>query len=151
MIMQYRKTLSILLGLGLMTASVTVAAAQEVAQMRAARLGASDPVKLATFYETAFGFTLLRRIDGPTYVEMVLRARDAPAGAASLILMTRPGDLPVGGFPYVILGVSDVDRAVAAAIANGGTKVSEPRDGAGVRYAMIKDPEGNQVEVLMPQ
>ena len=127
------------------------AAAQEVASLRAARLGASDPVRLATFYETAFGFTLLRRIDGPTYVEMVLRARDTPAGAASLVLMTRPKDQQVGGFPYLILGVTDVDKAITAAITAGGSKLMEPKDGPGVRYAMIRDPEGNQIEVLKPQ
>lgn len=136
---------------GLNLAAIGPAAAQEIASLRASRLGAADPVKLAGFYETAFGFTLLRRIDGPTYVEMVLRAKDAPAGAASLVLMTRPRDQQVGGFPYLLLGVTDVDKAIDAAIHAGGAKLTEPKDGPGVRYAMIRDPEGNQIEVLKPQ
>jgi predicted enzyme related to lactoylglutathione lyase len=53
----------------------------------------------------------------------------------------------MGGLPYLILGVADLQRSIDATKAAGGTLFREPKT-AQARYAMVKDPEGNQIELL---
>ncbi|MCP5431885.1 MAG: VOC family protein [Alphaproteobacteria bacterium] len=122
--------------------------AEGSAQLRAARLAAADPVQLAAFYETAFGFEELRRIDGPGFVEMILRAKGAAEGAAALVLITKPKDLSLGGLPYLVLGVADLKEGIAAAEAAGG-KLLRMGPGETPNHAMVSDPEGNEIELLV--
>ncbi|NWG46739.1 MAG: VOC family protein [Alphaproteobacteria bacterium] len=139
--------------LALISAMVTLvpsgpAAADPVsAQLRASRLGALDPEALGAFYETAFAFTTVRRIEGKGWLELIMRAKDAPLEAASLVIITRSPDLQMGTLPYLILGVPSLEDGIAAAVAAGGSLHQPPR-GEATRYAMIFDPDGNQVELI---
>jgi len=52
----------------------------------------------------------------------------------------------VGGVVRVYIDVDDLEAAVAAATANGGTVVTAPSDIPGQgRYAAVNDPEGNEI------
>jgi predicted enzyme related to lactoylglutathione lyase len=52
----------------------------------------------------------------------------------------------VGGVVRVYIDVDDLEAAVAAATANGGTVVTPPSDIPGQgRYAAVNDPEGNEI------
>jgi len=50
----------------------------------------------------------------------------------------------------LILGVPDLDKAIASVKASGGTLMRPPsKSGEGLSYAFVKDPDGNQIELLM--
>jgi predicted enzyme related to lactoylglutathione lyase len=50
----------------------------------------------------------------------------------------------------LILGVPDLDKAIASVKANGGTLMRPPsKSGEGLSYAFVKDPDGNQIELLL--
>jgi predicted enzyme related to lactoylglutathione lyase len=52
----------------------------------------------------------------------------------------------------LILGVPDLDSVIASAKANGGSLMRPPsKSAAGLSYAFIKDPDGNQIELLVTQ
>jgi predicted enzyme related to lactoylglutathione lyase len=52
----------------------------------------------------------------------------------------------VGDVVRVYIDVDDLEAAVAAATANGGTVITPPSDIPGQgRYAVINDPEGNEI------
>lgn len=50
-----------------------------------------------------------------------------------------------------ILRVADLGQAIEAVKANGGTLMREPGRNAvmNLRYAFVKDPDGNQIELIM--
>ncbi|MDZ4762808.1 MAG: VOC family protein [Alphaproteobacteria bacterium] len=138
---------ALILGLAATALTAGAALAQEPATLRASRIGAADPAKLAEFYTAAYGFQEVRRINGDGFLEVIMRAKDAPAGAASLVIITKSENLQMGGLAYVILGVTDLARSVAATEAAGGTVFRKPKAPT-ARYVMMKDPEGNQIELL---
>jgi predicted enzyme related to lactoylglutathione lyase len=52
----------------------------------------------------------------------------------------------VGSVVRVYIDVEDLEAAIAAATANGGTVVTPPSDTPGQgRYAAVNDPEGNEI------
>jgi predicted enzyme related to lactoylglutathione lyase len=122
--------------------------------VRAIRMAATDPEAVAGFYKRAFGMHEIRRINGQGFVEIVLNsgatadeARASPR--APIVIMTRPKDLQVGAMASLLLNVADLDASIAAVQAAGGVLFRPPQGGAsGLRYAFVKDPEGNQVELL---
>ncbi|MBI1340530.1 hypothetical protein GC169_10045 [bacterium] len=135
--------------------SPSPAAAQEV-KLRAVRIAAADPAKLAEFYTAAFGFREIRRIAGDGFLEVIMKTgSDSVAAAAnpdaSLVIITRPPDLQMGGLGHVILGVADVSDSLDHAVEKGASRFRDPKPaGGGAAYAFLKDPEGNQVELLGP-
>ncbi len=56
------------------------------------------------------------------------------------------------GFGHWALSVDDLDAAFAAIVAAGGIEVWPPADAVapGARFAYIKDPEGNLIELIQP-
>ena len=50
----------------------------------------------------------------------------------------------------LILHVPDLDKALASVKANGGTQMRPAAKSAeGLSYAFVKDPDGNQIELVM--
>lgn len=132
------------------------AAAEEGVFVRSVRVAATDPVKAAVFYEKAFGMSEVRRIEFPTLIEIVINAGATKEAAAAnphapIVIMTRPKDLKdLAPMANIILSVSDLDKTIAAVEAAGGTlfrKTNKLADGT--TFAFVKDPEGNQVELLL--
>jgi predicted enzyme related to lactoylglutathione lyase len=144
----------LILAIGLLTAA---AGAQEAGiRVRAVRVLATDPQAIAAFYEKAFGMSETRRppVAGRS-VEIVLNAgstSDAArqSAATPIVIMTRPPNTPAGAMASLILDVPDLDKAIASVTASGGTLMRPPAvSGEGLHYAFVKDPDGNQIELVM--
>ena len=125
--------------------------------VRAIRVLATDPEALAIFYEKAFGMSETRRpMNTPAFKEIVINtgATAAEAQAATstpIVIATRPKDAPVGAMASLILQVPDIEKAIAAVKANGGSLFRPVAKTTGLLYAFVKDPDGNQIELLKPE
>jgi predicted enzyme related to lactoylglutathione lyase len=133
------------------------ALAQETGiEVRAIRVLAADPEALATFYEKAFGMSETRRpANTPTFKEIVVNSgstaeRAKKSTATPIVIATRPKDAPAGAMAALILAVPNLERAIEAVKANGGTLLRPPNTSQeGLSYAFVKDPDGNQIELLV--
>ncbi len=137
--------------------AATIATAQESGiRVRSIRVLATDPEAIAKFYERAFGMSETRRpANTATFKEIVINsgstAELAKAAATTpIVIATRAKDAPAGAMASLILEVPDLDKAIESAKANGGTLMRPPaKSGEGLNYAFVKDPDGNQIELLM--
>jgi predicted enzyme related to lactoylglutathione lyase len=136
-------------------ASATAALAQESGiQVRSVRVLATDPEAIATFYKKAFGMSEVRRLDSPTFKEIIINSGSTPdlakkATAAAIVIATRPKDAPAGAMASLILEVPDLNKAIEAAKAAGGSVLRPPGKSGTLMFAFLKDPDGNQVELVM--
>ena len=128
---------------------------QPSVRVHSIRVFASDPDAAAIFYEKAFGmFETRRYANRPTFKEIALNVGATPEAArrattTTVIITTRPATFQPPVLPTLILEVEDVDRAVAIVETSGGTVQRQPTTNAdGIRFAFVKDPDGNLVEVL---
>lgn len=137
--------------------AAAMAPAQETGiQVRSVRVLATDPEAIATFYEKAFGMSETRRpANTATFKEIVINcgstAEEAKMSTATpIVIATRAKGSPAGAMASLILGVPDLDRAIESVKANGGTLMRPPaKSGEGLSYAFVKDPDGNQIELLL--
>ena len=138
------------------TASAAVAGAQPGGvHVRGIRVLATDPDALAVFYEKAFGMSETRRpLDGATTKEIVINSGATAeiarrASTTPIVLYTRPQNAPAGAMASLILEVPSLEKAIASVQANGGTLMRPAAtSGEGLRYAFLKDPDGNQIELV---
>jgi predicted enzyme related to lactoylglutathione lyase len=138
-------------------AAAAVASAQDSGiRVRSIRVLASDPDAVATFYEKAFGMSETRRAaNTATFKEIVINTgftTDVAKKATStpIVIATRPKDAPAGAMASLILQVPDLPKAIDSAKANGGTLLRGPStSGEGLNFAFVKDPDGNQIELVM--
>ena len=73
------------------------------------------------------------------------------ATTAAIVIATRPKDAPAGAMASLILQVPNLDKAIESAKANGGILLRPPgKSGEGLNFAFVKDPDGNQIELVMP-
>ncbi len=143
------------------TAYILAAAAMALAQesgihVRTIRVLANDPEAVATFYEKAFGMSEIRRpVTTPTFQEIVVNSGSTvemakKATSTPIVITTRPKDAPAGAMASLILQVPDIDKAIESVKRSGGTVLRPPRKSStGYMVAFVKDPDGNQVELLM--
>ncbi len=135
----------------------TMVMAQESGiRVRSVRVLATDPEAIATFYKHAFGMSETRRpADTATFKEIVLNSGSTAdkarmATTTPIVIATRPKDAVAGAMASLILEVPDLDKAIASVTASGGTLLRPPnKSGEGLNYAFVKDPDGNQIELLM--
>jgi predicted enzyme related to lactoylglutathione lyase len=136
-------------------ASVTASAQESGIRVRSVRVLATDPEAIATFYQKAFGMSETRRAaDSATFKEIIINSGSTPelarkAASAPIVIATRPKDAPAGAMASLILEVPDLEKAIESAKANGGTLMRPPGKSGDLRYAFLKDPDGNQVELVM--
>lgn len=136
--------------------AATMATAQESGiHVRSIRVLATDPEAIATFYEKAFGMSETRRpANTATFKEIVINSGSTPdlaknAATTPIVIATRAKDAPSGGMAALILQVSDLDKAIASAKAAGGTLFRPASKSAeGLIFAFLKDPDGNQIELV---
>jgi predicted enzyme related to lactoylglutathione lyase len=141
-------------------ATTAVMAAPALAQVtvRSIRVLAIDPEAAATFYSKAFGMSETRRpVDTATFKEIVLNTGATPEAAKAakttpIVIATRRDktEKPVS-MAALILDVPDMDKAIAAIVAAGGKGGKVNKSGEGLTYAMVADPEGNPIELLLRQ
>ncbi|SRR5579883_2896485 len=124
--------------------------------VRSIRVLATDPEAIAVFYEKAFGMSEIRRpANSPTFKEILINtgstAEKAKASATiPIVIATRGKGMAAGAMASLILGVPDLDAAIAAVKANGGSLMRPPgKSEEGLSYAFVKDPDGNQIELLL--
>jgi len=137
--------------------AATMALAQESGiHVRTVRVLATEPEAIAIFYEKAFGMSEIRRpVTTATFQEIVINAGSTAelakkATTAPIVITTRPKDTPAGALASLILQVPNMDKAVESVKRNGGTVIREQRKSStGAIVACVKDPDGNQVELLM--
>ncbi len=137
--------------------AATLAPAQETGiHVRAIRVLATDPEAVASFYEKAFGMSETRRpANTATFKEIVINAGATPALAKSaattpIVIATRAKDTPAGAMASLILQVPDLEAAIARAKSAGATLLRPPNKSAeGLIFAFLKDPDGNQIELVM--
>jgi predicted enzyme related to lactoylglutathione lyase len=134
-----------------------MATAQESGiHVRSIRVLAADPDAIATFYKRAFGMSETRRpASSATFKEIVINSgstADIAKSAATtpIVIATRPKDAPAGAMASLILQVPDLEKAIESVKANGGTVVRPAsKSGEGLNFAFVKDPDGNQIELVM--
>ena len=140
-------------------AAATMAIAQESGiRVRSIRVLATDPEAVATFYEKAFGMSETSRpANTATFKEIIINSGSTAdvarkATTTAIVVATRPKEAPSGAMASLILQVPNLDKAIESAKANGGTLMRPAaKTGEGLSYAFLKDPDGNQIELVMPQ
>lgn len=137
-------------------AAATAAMAQESGiRVRSIRVLATDPEAIATFYEKAFGMSETRRAaNSATFKEIIINAGSTAdlarkATTTAIVIATRPKDAPAGAMASLILEVPNLDKAIESVKANGGTLMRPPGKSGDLMYAFVKDPDGNQIELVM--
>ena len=107
-------------------------------------LPADDPDRCAAFYQAAFGWTV-QKWEGPTPYWMVGTGPDGELGIDG-------GIGPRGGPEDQVtntIGVDDLDAAVVAVVAHGGTITRPRRPVPGIGWlAYCTDTEGNPFGVM---
>ena len=137
--------------------TLAIASAQESGiQVRGVRVLATDPEAVAKFYEKAFGMSETRRAaNTATFKEIIINSGSTPglakaATTTPLVIATRPKDAPAGAMASLILHVPDFEKAIESAKASGGILMRPAAvSGEGLHYAFVKDPDGNQIELVM--
>ena len=141
----------------LMTAGIllTTCAAQAQISVYAIRVGAQDPDAVANFYKAAFGLKEAERLSLPNGVEIMLNfgASEAQALASTapqVVIMSRDSDAVEDVVPHLIFRVSDREATASAVSGAGGTIVRGPFEfgDSGIIITMLKDPAGNEVELI---
>ena len=79
-------------------------------------------------------------------VELLIRAE---RNDAAIVIATRPKDAPAGAMASLILEVPDLNKAIESAKAAGGSLLRPPGKSGTLMFAFLKDPDGNQVELVM--
>ena len=143
------------LAVGLVLSASAAMAQQDGIHVRAVRVLATDPEALATFYEKAFGMSETGRpVNTATTKEIVINSgMTADAAKKStgtpIVLYTRPQNAPAGAMAALILDVPSLEKAIESVKTNGGTLMRPAAtSGGGLRYAFLKDPDGNQIELV---
>ena len=130
-----RRTIATLFGI----AAAACATAQAQVTVMAVRLGANDVVKLAKFYEAAFGLKEIDRVGNPA-TEIIMRygatVAEAKAGASPEFLLLKR-EATAAKDPMHHAGAK-VERDVMTA----------PIGGTPIKIAMLVDPDGNALELM---
>lgn len=115
------------------------------------KLMVGDAEALAPFYRAVFGMKEIRRIYEPEHIRPHLEIYMSAGSTEQLCLMqymTLPTPQP--GEVRVAFTVKNVDAAVAAALAGGGSIIlpAETLAEHNFRWATIADPEGHTLELM---
>jgi predicted enzyme related to lactoylglutathione lyase len=127
---------------------IDVFSVTEPQRVRWNELATSDPEAGIAFYKKHFGWGQEGEMDmGPIGAYRFLQRGDVSIGAVMPLMEGYP--VPIWSYYF---GVDDIDRALAAVRANGGTVTSEPMEIPGGEYAMNAiDPQGASVGFVGPR
>jgi predicted enzyme related to lactoylglutathione lyase len=115
------------------------------------KLVVRDLDAMTAFYRDAFGLRLGDRLTGPDFEEVLLAA---PASPMTLILYrwTDDREIVIGsGHGPAGFVTTDIDGGFAHALSLGATVIQPPTDVPGLRVAMLRDPEGHEIELVQFQ
>lgn len=114
-----------------------------------------DPNKMATFYQTAFGWETKHLGEGMGDYMLATTTESDQTGPRT------PGSINGGFFPKqpdrpsqgpsVVIAVEDIKKAIDRVTRAGGRVLGEPMEIPGIgQYVAFTDPEGNQLSMLEP-
>ena len=138
-------------------AAALVVAQEAPVRVWGVRVLATDVEAVAAFYAKTFGLSeIARPVNSATTKEVILNVGATPdmarkATTAPVVIFTRPASAPAGAMASLILSVADLEKTIEAVKANGGTLMRGPSRNAvmNLSYAFVKDPDGNQIELIM--
>jgi len=141
--------------LAICAALLSAGAAHGQMSLDSVRVAAKDTITLAKFYKAAFGMQEVNRIENPggteVFVNFGATVEEAKANKNPvLILFHRDNDDLKDPIPHIIFKVKDMNAAVAAVKAAGGTMEREPFSfgKTGIVLGFAVDPVGNRVELI---
>ena len=114
------------------------------------KLNVPDLEAASAFWREAFGFEVLTRFDEPEFREHVM-AIPSQGNAPNLMLVQyKDGrDVTVGpGHGPVGLICDDIRASYEQAVARGATEVMDVFEAAGIKIAVLKTPQGHEIELI---
>jgi lactoylglutathione lyase len=114
------------------------------------KLNVPDLEAASAFWREAFGFEVLTRFDEPEFREHVM-AIPSQGNAPNLMLVQyKDGrDVTVGpGHGPVGLICDDIRASYEQAVARGATEVMDVFEAAGIKIAVLKSPQGHEIELI---
>ena len=123
--------------------------------VRDVRVLATDPEAVAAFYEKAFGMSETDRpVNTPAFKEIIINSGSTAeiarkATSTPIVIATRPKDSTPAPIALLILQVPNLEKLIDSVKAAGGALVQGVRQAANVSYAMVKDTDGNQIEIIL--
>ena len=102
------------------------------------------------FWREAFGFAVTTSFDEPGFVEHMMAVPGQEAGPHLLLVAHKNGrDVSVGpGHGPVGLICSDIEASHERAMNFGATPLTGLFEAAGVRIAMLRSPQGHEIELI---
>ncbi|HUA21422.1 MAG TPA: VOC family protein [Bryobacteraceae bacterium] len=141
--------------LAIFAALLSAGAAHAQISLDSVRVAAKDTIALAKFYKAAFGMQEVNRIQNPGGTEVFVNFGATVEAAKTnpnpqMILFHRDSDDLKDPIPHVIFKVKDMNAAVAAVKAAGGTIEREPFSfgKTGIVIGIVIDPVGNRIELI---
>jgi len=117
------------------------------------KLNVANLDEARSFWETAFGFARTGGYELPEFKEDILALPgQGESGPQLMLVQSLPArDVSVGpGHGPVGLMVVDIAASFAHALAAGAVSLMEPVDVGGVMVAMLKAPQGHEIELVQP-
>ena len=114
------------------------------------KLNVPDLEAASAFWREAFGFEVLTRFDEPEFREHVM-AIPSQGNAPNLMLVQyKDGrDVTVGpGHGPVGLICDDIRASYEQAVARGASEVMDVFEAAGIKIAVLKSPQGHEIELI---
>ena len=114
------------------------------------KLNVPDLEQATTFWRDAFGFEVLTRFDEAEFREHVMAIpAEGPAPNLMLVQYKDGRDVTVGpGHGPVGLVCTDIRASHAQAVASGAMKEGEIFEAAGIKIAVLKSPQGHEIELI---
>ncbi len=114
------------------------------------KLNVPDMESALAFWREAFGFAVTTSFDEPDFVEQMMALPAQEAGPHLLLVAYKDGrDVSVGrGHGPVGLVCEDIAASHERALACGAEPLTALFEAAGVRIAMLKSPQGHEIELI---
>jgi predicted enzyme related to lactoylglutathione lyase len=114
------------------------------------KLNVPDLEQATAFWREAFGFEVLTRFDEAEFREHVMAIpSDGPAPNLMLVQYKDGREVTVGpGHGPVGLVCDDIRASYDEAIASGATRISDVFEAAGIKIAVLKSPQGHEIELI---
>jgi predicted enzyme related to lactoylglutathione lyase len=114
------------------------------------KLNVPEMAPALAFWRDAFGFAVTTSFDEPDFIEHMMALPGQEAGPHLLLVAYKDArDVSVGGGHGPIgLICQDIDASHARALACGAEPLTAPFEAAGVRIAVLKSPQGHEIELI---
>lgn len=114
------------------------------------KLNVPDIEAARNFWQNAFGFQVTATFDEPGFVEHVLALTEQEHGPNLMLVQPKPArEVAVGpGHGPVGLVCEDIDASFSYAVEHGAQVLLEPFEAGGVKVAMLKAPQGHEIELV---